>query len=231
MHTIAKLCSGFSASFPTATHYFPPSECSISLPPAPSFLLLFLPLSASDAAVKQVWFVIPSGVACYLAAHVVVIKLRGGRTIWGDGLGRGFEQTLHPPTPNPNPSPFNSTDIKYKDLLISPFLLLLRLSRHRIVIPWLIHNKDFIGWARLCVGQLYHFKDVMVRRGWGESWNPFGELKTKEASLQSAIPPYCLITVLQARLCFPPVNNTLTRTAAAWRCGFNYWFISRFVFF
>lgn len=159
-------------------------------PLAPSFLLLFLPLSALDAAVKQVWFVIPSGVACYLAAHVVVIKLRGGRTIWGDGLGRGFEQTLHPPAPHSNPSPFNSTNIKYKDLLISPVLLLLLLSRHRIVIPWLIHNSDFIGRARLCVGQLYHFKDVMVRRGRGESWNPLRDLKIKEASLQSMIPPH-----------------------------------------
>lgn len=55
--------------------------------------LLLSPISSSiclglvDAAVKQVWFVIPSGVACYQAAPVVVIKLRRGNNIKGGKRG------------------------------------------------------------------------------------------------------------------------------------------------
>lgn len=51
----------------------------------PSFSSLLL-LCLRDAAVKQVWFVIPSGVACYQTTPVVVIKRGAQGTISRDKL-------------------------------------------------------------------------------------------------------------------------------------------------
>jgi len=64
------------------------------------------------ATVKQEWFVIPSDIACYQTAPLVVIKQGARRTISGDEL---YPVTLIPHLPN-------GPIINKKVSLIFPFL-------------------------------------------------------------------------------------------------------------